>query len=167
MRYPGTTFQYDFLNDNDEKLPPMLIKALTDKKPILFLINPPYGTSAGMIRGMGKTKEGISTKFETCGTLQKNKTNIDMKNADMGACSEQLYSQFLFRILQMVFNYNININICIFSKPTFMTGESFKKFRKVFYNSFKFKDGILFKADTFADVSGSWGVSFTIWEGEL
>ena len=156
--HPGKTFQYNFLNEDSESLKnkcPNLHEALVMKKPILFLINPPYGTSSGMIGGQGKSKAKISTE-----TL----VNIVMKKNNMGACSEQLYAQFLYRILMLKNEYRLtDIKICVFSAPLFMSGESYKKFRDVFYSNFIFKDGILFPADKFANVSGHWGISFTIW----
>jgi hypothetical protein len=155
MGYPGTTFQYDFLNDDESKLPEGLKKTLAEKKPILFLINPPYGTSGGMIGGKGENKGGIATK-----TL----VNVAMKSAGMGACTDQLFAQFLFRILMLKQEHNLsNVNLCVFSTPLFMSSESYAKFRDVFYIEFAFKNGMLFQADQFADVSGDWGISFTIW----
>jgi hypothetical protein len=63
--------------------------------------------------------------------------------------------------------YNLsNVSICLFSNPLFLSGESFIKFRNTFYKKFIFKDGFLFQADQFADVSGDWGISFTVWEGK-
>jgi hypothetical protein len=156
MGYKGTNFQYDFLNEDEGKLPPSLYKTLTENKPILFLINPPYGTACTSSKS--DHKSGIATN-----TL----VNIDMKKKGIGACSEQLYAQFLFRILSIKTKYNLNVLcVCIFSPPLFMCGESYKKFRDIYYNHFDFKDGMLFKANQFADVSGDWGISFTIWEGK-
>jgi hypothetical protein len=160
--YPGQTFQYDFLNEDSEALKkkcPHLFKALTEKKPLLFLINPPYGTSGGKISGNGENKGGISTK-----TVM----NVAMKKEGIGACADQLYAQFLYRIMRLKREYGLtNINICIFSAPLFMSSESYEKFRTPFYNHFNFKDGMLFQADQFADVSGEWGISFTVWGGKL
>ena len=162
MRYGGITFQYDFLNNlnNDEtELPASLIETLHKKKSILFLINPPYGTSGGKIGGKGNNKNGISNTT---------KINEQMKNDKIGACSDQLYAQFLYRILIFKKEYNLtDIKICIFSPPIFMSGSSYSKFREVFYNHFTFKSGMLFQANQFADVSGEWGISFTLWEGKL
>jgi hypothetical protein len=157
MGYPGTNFQYDFLNDDVQKLPEGLKKALTEKKPILFLINPPYGTAGGKISGKGENKCGISTK---------SLMNIVMKSNGVGACADQLYAQFLYRIITLKKEYVLrDINIGIFSTPLFISGENYAKFRDVFYTQFSFKDGMLFQADQFADVSNGWGISFTIWDG--
>jgi hypothetical protein len=158
MGYPGTNFQYDFLNDDESKLPEGLKKAILEKKQILFFINPPYGTSGSKSIIGGGNKDCISSK-----TL----VNVAMKKENMGACSDQLYAQFLYRIIMFKNEYNLsNVSICLFSNPLFLSGESFIKFRNTFYKKFIFKDGFLFQADQFADVSGDWGISFTVWEGK-
>lgn len=155
MGYCGKTFQYDFLNDGG-KLPIELVRDLTDKKPMLFLINPPYGTA----------KSGSLKKGENKKNIANTKTGNEMKFDKIGACSQQLYAQFLYKILKLKQNYNIsNLNICIFSTPLFMSGEGYEKFRDVFYKCFAFKNGIMFQASQFAEVSGEWGISFTLWEG--
>ena len=40
----ATSFQFDFLNDELEKLPKGLIEAFEQNKKIVFLLNPPYAT---------------------------------------------------------------------------------------------------------------------------
>lgn len=158
MGYPGQTFQYDFLNDDESKLPEGLKKALVEKKPILFLINPPYGTSGSKVADGKNNKTGISTK-----TIM----NVAMKADGIGSCADQLYAQFLYRIMRLKQEYeSTNIKICIFSPPLFLSSESYTTFRETFYKHFTFKDGMLFQADQFADVSEGWGISFTIWEGK-
>jgi hypothetical protein len=157
MKYKGTNFKYDFLNDDIENLPNGLKKTFTEKKPILFLINPPYGTAKSGTLKRGECKKGIAD----------NKVGIKMKENKIGACSQQLYAQFLYRIIMIKEEYNLeNIKICIFCPPLFMSGEGYEKFRNVFYKHFDFKDGMLFKASNFSDVSGEFGISFTMWEGK-
>lgn len=158
-------FQYDFLNDdidilegkellNSEiKMPKQLLEALEANIPILFLINPPY-SAAGTMKTDGSHKGGIV----------KTKINKLMKNYKMGTCSQQLYAQFLFRILLLKSYYNLsNVSICVFSSPLFMSGSSFEKFREIFLGEFEYKNGMLFKASYFDDVSSRWGISFSIW----
>lgn len=166
----ATKFQYDFLNDDIEflkekallkenfKIPKKLLESFEKKKPILFLINPPYATA-----GNAKSKE-VKSKDGTGMTG----INEMMKEKKIGSCSQQLYAQFLYRILLMkkVFNLD-NIKIAIFSPSLYMSGSSFKEFRKEFLNEFKFIDGMLFNASHFSDVKASWAIDFAIWsEGE-
>jgi hypothetical protein len=155
-KYGGITFKFDFLNDDYEKLPIDLIKSLNNKKPLLFFINPPYGTSGGRI-GRGENKAGIA----------KTAINIIMKEDGMSACSDQLYAQFLYRIIKFKEKYKLPyVNICVFAPPLFMSGENFSTFRDKFYNLFSFKDGMLFQANQFSNVTSGWGISFTLWESK-
>lgn len=184
MGYKGDTFQFDFLNDKDERLPKKLrdvlkpmgktitssseniealksygIESHTVKKkykPLLFFMNPPYGTAKTGTLKKGESKKGIADTY----------INKIMKDDNMGACSQQLYAQFLYRILKYKKVLNLDIKICVFSNPAFMSSESFDKFRDAFYEEFEFKDGILFPANQFADVSDGWGISFTIWDSK-
>lgn len=146
-------FVYDFLNE--EVLPEGIKRAFEEKKKVCFFINPPYGTANNMGTKEGDHKAGIA----------KTKMNEVMKADKIGACSQQLYAQFLYRILQLQKEYGNEVVICLFAPPLYMTGGSYKKFRNVFYNGFKFLDGFLFKASHFADVAASWGISFTLWKG--
>lgn len=158
-------FQYDFLNDdidillgrelsfNQLKMPQELENALKSNKPLIFFLNPPYGT-AGTMKTDGSHKGGIVST----------KANEVMKEHNIGSCSQQLYAQFLFRILLFKQYYNLSdVSICVFSSPLFMSGSSFKKFRNVFLTNFKYISGMLFQASYFDDVSEQWGVSFSIW----
>ncbi|MCK9445463.1 hypothetical protein M0Q50_01050 [bacterium] len=147
----ATKFQFDFLNDDLELLKEPdyatgLYKALQEGKEIIFLINPPYGTNGEGV-GSGTSKKGIS----------ETKISYDMKIDDWGS-TQQLYAQFLYRISKIK-----NSKICLFSPPLFLSSGSYNKFRKKFFEKFKFDTGYLINASNFADVS-NWGLSFTIWE---
>jgi hypothetical protein len=147
----ATKFQFDFLNDSYEKLPKGLRDAIESGKKIIILINPPYGRANG------------NGKF---GTIEKDSATTiigeEMKQLKWGSSSSQLYSQFLYRIWEL--NKNGNINLCVFTKSVYKTGDSFKNFRQNFYQRFKFAKGFLFNASHFSDTSDSWGVDFSIWE---
>ena len=160
------TFQYDFLNDDIDlhgsstlfsksKLPKELIEDLESNKPILFFINPPYGTAnSDGAKGDGSLKKGMS------------KTNINelMKDENYGYSSQQLYTQFLYRIMKFKETFKIsNMALCLFSNTIFLSGMSFINFRKNFFQAFKFETAMTFRANHFADVSDDWGISFSIW----
>ena len=140
-------FQYDFLNDDYEKLPEGLRKAIEEGRQIIVLINPPYATS-NVAGNSGKEKAGTSL------TVVNEKMNSE---GVWGKSSQQLYSQFLAKLYWM----EGNIYIAIFSKPTFLTGDAFDKFREVFLSKYQFKKGFVMDASEFADVK-SWPLSFTI-----
>lgn len=159
-------FQLDFLNDHiadksnltgvySDKLPKGLKDALLENKPIVFFINPPYARSGKDENGNG------SAGIEKGGALTK--INSLMKNDNMGACSANLYAQFLYRIMKIKQAFGLtNCHIAIFCPTLFLTGQSFKKFRNVFLNEFAFEKAFQFKASEFANVADSWGIGFTL-----
>lgn len=161
----ATKFQFDFLNDYipvpseavqySSKLPQGLHNALQQNKPIVFLLNPPYGMAANGFAASNSSKEGIA----------KTKINKLMLNEKIGACSQNLYAQFLYRIMRTKEVFGLtNCYIGLYSPSLFMTGPSWKVFRKRFLSNFSFVKACQFQASHFADVSDSWGISFTIWK---
>ena len=155
----ATKFVFDFLNDDISnlfgcKLPPKLYEALDENKPIVFFINPPYGT-AGNKGGNISSKEGCA----------KTRINKKMTSDKIGHCSENLYSQFLYRIYLIKEHFKLsNCFIAVYSPTGFLCGSSFKTFRKHFLNAFKYKQGAMFNASHFSDVKSNWGVSLSFWE---
>jgi hypothetical protein len=162
-------FQYNFLNDDihlflppkiydeDIKMPQELLKVFEQRKKIIFFINPPFGAA-----GSGGPKGGSKAK------IANSKVQQLMKNNNLGLSSKQLFAQFLYRILLMKRKYFIpEISICFYSTPIFLTGESFKSFRKEFLKDFKYKGGFLFNANNFSSVKENWGICFSIWKSEL
>jgi hypothetical protein len=138
-------FQYDFLNDDYEKLPEGLRKAIEEGRQIIVLMNPPYATSSNMVQGT--SKKGVAINMVN-GLMKKNK---------MGDSAKQLYTQFLYRL----HSFGGEINITMFSNPSYLTGEKFKKFREVVMVNYDFDGGFVMDASNFADVK-SWGLTFSI-----
>lgn len=152
-------FQYDFLNDgvgedmfDESSLPEGLAKAIEGGKKILFFINPPYGRA----NGEGGSIATVATGSADTGIGQ------EMKAQKWGACSAQLYAQFLYRIWKFR-QKNPSIGIAIFCPPLFLSGTSFKAFRENFLKTFGYENGLLFQASHFSDVAQNWGISFTLW----
>jgi hypothetical protein len=152
----ATKFQFDFLNDSDDKLPQGLQDAIESGKEILFLINPPYATANNMGTKEGSHKGGVSDT-EVCKLMKKD---------NWGASSQNLYAQFLYKISKYQ-EKNKNAKIGIFCPPLFLSGGSYKKFRENFFKEFGYKKGFLFEACHFSDVAKNWGISFTIFGNEL
>lgn len=147
----ATKFQFDFLNDSLDKLPKGLLDALKANKPIVFFLNPPYATAG--IKGKESKKDVAKTLI-----------NKEMKADKMGACCQNLYAQFLYRILKIKKQFNLtDCHIALFSPTLFLTGVSWAKFRNAYLNEFAFDNAIQFKASHFADVADSWGISFSLW----
>ena len=151
----AVSFQFDFLNDSLDKLPEGLRYSFEDNKPIIFLINPPYATATNRDE---TSKEGVA----------KTMINEQMLADKIGASSQNLYAQFLYRIAEIKKQYNLtNVHIGLFSPTLFLTGTAWKGFRNYFLNEFNFADAVQFKASHFADVADSWGISFSIWNSGI
>ena len=162
-------FQYDFLNDGAQSplfpegqvsVVPSAVEAdlraqAAAGKRLVFFINPPYGT-ANNAGAKGTSKAGIA----------KTDVNEQMGAAKLGASSQQLYAQFMFQCRQVAEQYGFaDYTVALFSVPTFMSSGSYRKFRNWWYERHHYEDGFLFQASHFADVSGRWGISFTVWSG--
>ena len=145
------SFQFDFLNDSLDNIPMGLKNALEQNKPIVFLINPPYATATNRNE---TSKEGVA----------KTMINEQMLANGIGACSQNLYAQFLYRILMIKKQYNLNnLFIGLFSPTLYLGGTSWKGFRTAWLNDFSFTNGCVFKASHFADCADNWGISFSFW----
>lgn len=148
----ATSFQFDFLNDSLDKLPKGLLEAFEQNKPIIFFMNPPYGTAGNQNE---TSKKGIA----------KTMINEQMLNDKVGASSQNLYAQFIYRIMMIKRKYNLtNCHIGMFTPTLYLSGSSWKCFRKEFFNDFTYHDGCVFKASHFADVANNWGIAFSIWK---
>lgn len=150
------TFKFDFLNDSLDSMPKSLIDAFNQNKKILWLINPPYGKSSGIV------KNGVADKTATSTEVYKL-----MKSANIGGCSSMLEGQFLYRILQIKKQFNLtNCNIGVFCKTVYLSAPFFKKFRTEFFKEFSFNVGCLVNGDIFNDVGGI-GISFILWNSGI
>jgi len=160
---PGCTlFAYDFLNDDSSPFFPeknvipdavdaALRAAAAAGKRLVFLMNPPYGT-AGI--QSAKSRKGIAVTA----------VNTQMKKAKIGASSQQLYAQFMYRAAKLAEGYGFDRStVALFSGVMFMCSGSYKGFRDFWYGRYAYRSGMLFQASHFADVKGSWGISFTVW----
>ena len=85
----ATSFQFDFLNDSLDKLPKGLLEAFKQNKPIIFFMNPPYATTCNF-GNKNKAEEGNDTII-----------NCIMKENGMKRCSDNLYAQFIYRIMMI------------------------------------------------------------------
>lgn len=163
---PGASvFAYDFLNDDTspffegknvipDSVDQQLRAAARAGKRLVFLMNPPYGTANNAGTEEGDSKAGIALTA----------VNDEMKKAKIGASSQQLYAQFMYRCAKLAERYGFaKTTVATFSVPTFMVSGSYKGFRDFWYDRYAYRSGMLFQASHFADVSSRWGVSFTVW----
>lgn len=142
----ATSFQFDFLNDSLDDLKvkaPGLLEVFELNKPIVFFLNPPYGTTSSFkgLATVGVSRTAISN-------------HIKLK---------EFIAQFLYRIYLLQSRFNItNVKICIFHNPKWLCGQNYKNFRKIFFGQFEYLSGCLFRASEFANVSSQWGICFSI-----
>lgn len=185
--YPKTNkaFQYDFLNDDVEqlnllkkselsklsseqikaiksklKMPEDLFDNLLANKPIVFYINPPFGTanSRSFAKNNAHKKRNMA-KTEIRALMQENK---------MGKATQQLYAQFFYRITELVNTFHLtNVILAAFSPYQFRVGgDYFGKFYKHFLDTLHPFTGFLFNAGEFSDVNDDWAITFSLYSNE-
>uniref|UniRef100_UPI003F4C3463 hypothetical protein n=1 Tax=Brachyspira catarrhinii TaxID=2528966 RepID=UPI003F4C3463 len=146
-------FQFDFLNDEFDKLPKDL-KAIIDdeekRKKLVIYINPPYAEAGSITQkiGTGQNKSKVSTD---------NKIYLKYQEL-LSKASNEIFALFFIRIY-------LEIPECIlasFSKLKYINSINFKKFRETFKS--KFIKGFIVPADTFDNVKGKFPIGFLIWD---
>ncbi|WP_338765923.1 hypothetical protein WAF17_02670 [Bernardetia sp. ABR2-2B] len=146
-------FQFDFLNDDFDKLPEPLLKIINDpekRKKLVVYINPPYAeaSSRDTVVGTGENKTSVSTKT---------KVYEDFKSIT-GTAGRELFAQFFLRVYKEI----PNSKLASFSKLKFISSQNFFKFRKYF--KAKYEKGFVVPASTFDNVTGNFPISFIIWD---
>lgn len=159
-------FQYDYLNDDitdfneieyrlSNKLPLTLRQAIADArdgkkgaKPILVLINPPYGESGNYdtIRGEGGNKRGVS------------KTKIGNNMNDLGYAARELFVQFLVRIRREL----PKATLAMFSTLKYVNAPNFHEFRNAW--TAHYLDGFVVHSKAFDGLKGNFPIGFLIWD---
>lgn len=145
-------FQFDFLNDNFEKLPKTLLNVLRDdekRKKLLIYINPPYAEASN--------KKTLKGGLEGNRAVEKNKVNKEYAGI-LGQGNAELFVQFLARI----YNEIPNVKIAQFSKLKHLSGPHFNDFRHFFLA--ELKTMFLVPADTFDNVKGQFPIGFLVWD---
>lgn len=162
----NVAFQYDFLNDDIDLSPkniltsklaksaPELAQALLDDKPIVFYTNPPYGTAGDVRMDAEHKKAGVAV----------NKLHEIMKKDKIGHASQNLYTQFFYRIVLLKKAFNLtNVHIAYFSNSQYLSGGRYwNKFINALLSEFEFDSGFLFNAGEFSDTASNWGILFAV-----
>jgi hypothetical protein len=146
-------FQFDFLNDEFDKLPKPLQEIINNpekRKKLVMYINPPYAeaTSATTVTGTGKNKSGVAIN---------NKIN-ELYKPKIGNASNEIFALFMAKINDML----SDSILAQFSTLKFIQGTNFKKFRDFFLAIYL--KGFIVPANTFDNVKGSFPIGFTIWD---
>ncbi len=142
-------FQFDFLNDDFNKLPQSLQDVVNDpekRKKLVIYINPPYA-------------EAPQRVFEKEGKIAVEQSKTNEKYASLlGQGNRELFAQFLTRIY-------FEIPDCIiaeFSKLKIISGPHFIDFRKFF--KAELKSAFICPASSFDNVKGQFPIGFMIWD---
>ena len=146
-------FQFDFLNDDFNKLPEGLKKIIDNpekRKKLIVYINPPYAeaTSSATISGSGKNKPGVASTNKIKEIYQLN----------IGKAANEIFSLFLARINNEISNCKLGL----FSKVKFINSQNFSNFRSFFRA--QYRKGFLVRADSFDNVTGQFPIGFSIWD---
>lgn len=145
-------FQFDFLNDDFDKLPEELRKIVNDeekRKKLVIYINPPYAEAANArtINGTGQNRTDVAVKQKTY------KQYLET----IGIAGRELFAQFFIRIYSEISN-------CIlanFSTLKILQAPNFERFRNVFQA--KLLKMFAVPAWTFDNVKGRFPIGFFIW----
>ncbi len=142
-------FQFDFLNDDFNKLPETLQKIINDpkkRKKLVVYINPPYA-------------EAPQRTFEKEGKIAVEQSKTNEKYASLlGQGNRELFAQFLTRIY-------FEIPDCViaeFSKLKIISGQHFVDFR-LFFKA-ELKKAFICPANSFDNVKGVFPIGFKIWD---
>lgn len=141
-------FQFDFLNDDFEKLPKGLLDIIQDeekRKKLVIYINPPYAEAGSY---------GTNSKSD----VSKNTKISQIYKQQLGLATNELYAQFLMRI-------NKEIHGCFianFSTLKIIQAPNFLKFRQYF--KAELLRLFIVPAYTFDNVKGKFPIGFYIWE---
>jgi hypothetical protein len=146
-------FQFDFLNNDFEKLPEDLreiINGPEQRKKLVIYITPPYAeaSSRATVVGKGENKSKVATETKVYAEFQ----------SIVGTATRELFAQFFLRAYRDI----PEGKLAIFSKMKYINAQNFFKFREYF--KAKYKKGFIVPADTFDNVSGKFPIGFLIWD---
>lgn len=149
----GTSFIFDFLNDEIDKLPKGLLNAFEQNKPIIIFINPPYAAGSTFTHTKEEIKKGVT----------KSNVQNEMDAEGLRLASRDLYVQFMYRLTKIQQHFNLtNFNICQYTPSTYLCGTTTKKFRDYLFDKFKYIDGTITSAAHF-NCKGKWCVLWSMW----
>ena len=144
-------FQFDFLNDDFEKLPQRLQKILKEEpEKLIIYINPPYAEATGgkTSRGTGANKPGVAID-----------NNVAKKyKLQLGKAKNEIFVMFLIRIYSEIPGCKIGN----FAKIKALCSTNFIEHRKHFQA--KLEKIFLVPSNTFDNVVGRFPIGFHIWD---
>ena len=146
-------FQFDFLNDEFDKLPAGLQEIVNDpekRRKLVVYINPPYVEAANKrtVTNTGKNKTDVAIHH----------TIHDRYLTQLGFAKREVYALFIIRI----YNEIPNCFLAQFSTSKIVQAPYFVNFREHFRA--KLEKFFLVPADTFDNVKGQFPIGFFIWD---
>jgi hypothetical protein len=151
-------FQFDFLNDDFDKLPEGLRDIINDeekRKKLVIYINPPYAEAGNAKQRSDKEKNKPKT-----GVSVSQKT-YEKYLSQIGIAGRELFAQFFIRIYQEI----PSCWLAEFSKLKILQAPNFVDFRSVF--KAKLESLFIVPADTFDNVKGQFPIGFFIWNTDV
>ena len=140
-------FQFDFLNDDFDKLPQPLINIIKhEPERLIIYINPPYAEAGSTY--FNDNKPGVTTEY----MIHKKYSE------ELGKARNELFALFLMRIKKELQCCKIGN----FAKLKVISASNFATFRQHFLA--EFKGGFLVPANTFDNVKGQFPIAFQIWD---
>jgi hypothetical protein len=161
-------FQYDYLNDDitdfgtidyslTDKIPEKLRQAISERKKILVLINPPYAEATNSANASISSK-GNETSTKT--GVAKTKFALTSMG-EYGKASNELFMQFIVRVAKEI----PNATIALFSKLKYITAPTLEDFRTL-WNA-KYLGGFVVDSKSFEGLKGDFPIGFLIWKTDM
>ena len=149
----ATVFQYDYLNDDRQKLPSKLVDDLNDPTvEWLIFINPPYA----MANNFERRADRVDKSSVSMTRVRK------LMTADgMGVTSRELYAQFLYR-LDAEFKGR-RATLAMFSKINYINAANDQRLRDHFFD-YRLLSGFLFSSERFLMTRGRFPILFAVWD---
>ena len=147
-------FQFDFLNDDFDKLPEGLRDIINDeekRKKLVIYINPPYAEAGNAKQRSDKEKNKPKTGVSVSQKM------YDKYLSQIGIAGRELFAQFFIRIYQEI----PSCWLAEFSTLKILQAPNFVDFRSVF--KAKLESLFIVPADTFDNVKGQFPIGFFIW----
>jgi hypothetical protein len=146
-------FKFDFLDDQDDKLPAGLLTALQQNKPLLFYLNPPYSRFGSCAQRIGSYDKKINYVWR------------HMRSKGIGDTISEMYIQFMLRIVLYVRRYKLtNVAVGLFCPCSYLGGTQFVQFRRMWCSTFAFQNAIAFSASAFPGLEALWAIHFSVWK---
>ena len=132
------------------------LKNISIDKPLAFLLNPPYKNTDEN----EEIRESVESNYQIHDTILK------LTGEDAG---KERYLAFLGQILnitksQVEKHQSFEPIVLIFTPTSWLIPKAtFKEFRRIWDESFEYKEGFIITSNEFFKLKGKWPLAFTIW----